>query len=622
MPPDLAILVGMPDFKPGADPDHSADTDAVLTKRQASDVDLGPGARLPAFPSASRPRAPSAASQLRPNPPIEAAEHPADNEGPTIERSPTFDPSADAVPTTPLAPPQMAPYPQAAPHLQTPPPPQAASPEGVPPPGTQWVTNFHFRRSRTYAFVVDANGRPIEIGSGRYGRIYLGQERWNESLTDLMRPVVIKMMHRGLGEDERARFQMEKSLLELVQGHPAIIELLGSGASTDPRLPPAIQAQCEGDFMILEKLDMSLEERLKGTRDPRAREDLLALDMHDRLLRVLEYILPVASAIEHAHLVRNVCHRDINPSNVLLKLPDPHLAGSSLQVRLADFSVAKMDASAGITQFAHAVPGTMFFQSPEQEMHMLELLVSVEQGSAEVEYFEDFFINIARNDTFAIFNRPDEYVVLHNDRVRKRLVLHAPYREPSEKNIRAHVQKSVGRPADIYSLGALFYYLVSGSIGNPKTLHDAFKKFIEYDAPNDTNLIETYLNHEYEVVSPVRVPSPNTESLTDRSFAYRHYFDGNGELIHYSVMAIIARSMIRNKRDSYCQSYDLETAGITTMVRDLTNLYLLYGINMVPRGYPLGGGARQGTLAWYGARGGEAISRMYTSVASMLRGKK
>ena len=45
-------------------------------------------------------------------------------------------------------------------------------------------------------------------------------------------------------------------------------------------------------------------------------------------------------------------------------------------------------------------------------------------------------------------------------------------------------------------------------------------------------------------------------------FTYKHYLDGNGDLLDKDVVAIIARAMIRNKPDSYCQAWDLETSGI------------------------------------------------------------
>jgi hypothetical protein len=36
----------------------------------------------------------------------------------------------------------------------------------------------HVVRSRAYAFVLDANGQPQELGSGRFAKAYLGEERW------------------------------------------------------------------------------------------------------------------------------------------------------------------------------------------------------------------------------------------------------------------------------------------------------------------------------------------------------------------------------------------------------------------------------------------------------------
>jgi serine/threonine protein kinase len=227
------------------------------------------------------------------------------------------------------------------------------------------------------------------------------------------------------------------------------------------------------------------------------------------------------------------------------------------------------------------VPGTLFFQSPEQETNILELLVNVQQGLPEVEYFEDFYIQISKNDSFSLFNRNEQYPVLYADRARKRLVLGRPYREPSETNVRARIQKSVGRPADIYSLGATFYYLISGAYANPKTLYDAFHKFIEYERADENNTIESYLRHEYSVINSLRAPkaadgSPEV-APADRFFSYKHYLDGNGELIDPNVMLIIAKCMIRNKPDSYCQAHDLETRGISDLVSDLINLYSLYG---------------------------------------------
>jgi serine/threonine protein kinase len=515
---------------------------------------------------------------------------------------PRFAPRASAPPPYGSNPHQLS-------RTPTPPPSGAAlaAPHMMPPPSGSvgMRSDFHaggaarqrvgsVMRSRSYSFVLDAMGQPVEIGSGRFAKAYLGEERWLESKTDFRRHIVIKILQKGVSEEDALRFQMEKELLERVQGHPNIIRLFASGEGNDDEFIPAIiRDSVESEFMILEKLDMSLEERLKGSRIQGQKEDLLLLPMHERMFRVLDYMIPIASAIEYAHLVRNICHRDIKPANVLVGLPDPNLRGSTLEVRLADFNVAKLhdgDVSIQMTQLK-MVPGTLFFQSPEQETNVIELLVNVLSGSPEVEFFEDFYIQISKNDTFSLFNRGDQYAVLYADRTRKRIMLGKPYRGPTETNVRARIQKSVSRPADIYSLGAMFYYLISGSYANPKTLYDTFHKFIEYERNEETNTIESYLAHEYSVINSLRAPKAEggaDVAPADRFFTFKHYLDGNGELIDPHVMKIIAKCMIRSKPDSYCQAQDVETRGISDLVNDLIELYTLFGVHPAARPPHLG----------------------------------
>ena len=150
--------------------------------------------------------------------------------------------------------------------------------------------------------------------------------------------------------------------------------------------------------------------------------------------------------------------------------------------------------------------------------------------------------------------------------------------------MRAKVTKSVGRPADIYSLGAFFYYLISGAYANPKTLYDAFRKFIEYEKQgreqHGRGLHRARVRHHPE---PARAQDPMSRAWPlapdDRFFSYKHYLDGNGELIDPAVMAIIGKAMIRNKPDSYCQCWDLRTTGISELVDDLYSLYMRYGVD-------------------------------------------
>ncbi len=455
----------------------------------------------------------------------------------------------------------------------------------VPPPTAVQATPY-VTRSRVYAFIVDDQGQPIELGSGRFAKAYLGEERWVESKTTLRRHVAIKVMQKGVSGEDQMRFQMEKEILERVQGHPNIIELLASGEGDSPGfIPPAIRDKVENDFMILELLDMSLEERLKGARQKRRRDDLLAVPLRERIFRVLEYVIPIATAIEYAHLVRDTVHRDIKPANILVKLPDPNLRGSQMTVKLADFNVGKVadpDVDLSMTRF-QAVPGTLFFQSPEQEINTFDVLCNATQGSPEIEFFEDFYIDIYENDVFSLFNRPENYLIVGADRARKKILLNRPFAEPSETNVRGRVVKSVGRPADIYSLGALFYYLVSGAYANPKNLSDAFRKFVEYDKKDETNSVAAYIDHEYRTIANLRAPRTDGQGVElapeDRFFSYKHYLDGNGELIDPTILMIIAKAMVRNKPDSYCSSWDLRTTGISAMVHDLFSLYVHFGVD-------------------------------------------
>ncbi len=446
----------------------------------------------------------------------------------------------------------------------------------------------YVNRTRVYAFVVDEAGNPIELGSGRFAKAYRGEERWVESKTTMRRPIAIKCLQRGVSEEDQMRFQMEKEILERVQGHPNIVEILASGEGDNPNfIPPQLRDRVENDFMILELLDMSLEERLKGARQKRRRDDLLAVPMRERIFRVLEYIIPVATAVEYSHLVCDTCHRDIKPANILLKLADPNLRGSQMRVKLADFNVGKVadpDMDVSMTRY-QAVPGTLYFQSPEQETNSFELLVNVTQGSPEVEFFEDFYIDIFESDTFSLFNRNENYAILSSDRARKKIMLNRPFAETSEFNVRGRVVKSVGRPADIYSLGAVFYYLITGAYGNPKNLFDAFRKFVEYERKDETNSIAAYIEHEYRTITNLRTPKQEGAqgapdlAPEDRFFSYKHYLDGNGELIDPMILIIIAKAMVRNKPDSYCLSHDLKTPGISSMVHDLLSLYVHYGID-------------------------------------------
>ncbi len=125
---------------------------------------------------------------------------------------------------------------------------------------------------------------------------------------------------------------------------------------------------------------------------------------------------------------------------------------------------------------------------------------------------------------------------------------------------------------------------ISGAYGNPKNLSDAFRKFVEYDKRDDSNTVAAYIDHEYRTIQNIRTPKAEGGSAVelapeDRFFSYKHYLDGNGELIDPVIMLIIAKAMVRNKPDSYCMSWDLRTTGISQMVHDLISLYVHFGVD-------------------------------------------
>ena len=105
----------------------------------------------------------------------------------------------------------------------------------------------------------------------------------------------------------------------------------------------------------------------------------------------------------------------------------------------------------------------------------------------------------------------------------------------------------------------------------------------------------------------------------DRFFSYKHYLDGNGELIDPNVMLIIGKCMIRNKPDSYCQAHDLDTRGVSDLVTDLINLYSLYGFSPGARPTHL---VHRTTAKKANLKMGGSIAKLWQAILRVLSGKK
>jgi len=137
---------------------------------------------------------------------------------------------------------------------------------------------------------LDAYTIQKEIGWGGYGRVYLAQH-------DLLnRPVAIKffqpVFHRG-GGTPLARFFQEASMLFDLR-HPNIIAVQDVGMYQ------------ERPFMVMDYFDgetLNSALQLHGAMPPQKAIEMAAL---------------LTDAMKHAH-ERNIVHRDLTPSNIMLK---------------------------------------------------------------------------------------------------------------------------------------------------------------------------------------------------------------------------------------------------------------------------------------------------------------
>jgi len=169
------------------------------------------------------------------------------------------------------------------------------------------------------------------LGRGGMGEVYLGRH------IQTGQPFAVKMLPRELAGMSEAleRFERESQILVSLK-HPNIIKTYGAGQTH------------ETPYYVMEYIDgRTLGERLKTG-------GLMPFET------VLELIHGIASALDSAHAA-GVVHRDVKPSNILLRLND----GVSQPI-LTDFGIAKLtdDASPSITR--STMMGTLEYVAPEQ----------------------------------------------------------------------------------------------------------------------------------------------------------------------------------------------------------------------------------------------------------------
>ncbi|KOV15460.1 hypothetical protein ADK60_28075, partial [Streptomyces sp. XY431] len=172
------------------------------------------------------------------------------------------------------------------------------------------------------------------IGGGGMGAV------WRAEDAVLGRPVAVKILHPALLADVMfaERFRREARLLALLD-HPGIVDVHDYGEEEPP--------DADGDrlaYLVMELVD------------GRPLDRVLAADGAFPPARALGLLAEALDALHAAHR-RGIVHRDVKPSNLMLR--------DDGRVTVTDFGIARSMAGTRLTA-SHAVIGTALYMAPEQ----------------------------------------------------------------------------------------------------------------------------------------------------------------------------------------------------------------------------------------------------------------
>ena len=181
---------------------------------------------------------------------------------------------------------------------------------------------------------VEISGYRMERALGRGG---MG-EVWEATQLSLERRVALKVIASGKADEPgfEERFRREARMAARVN-HEAVLPIFDHGTLDDGRLYLTMR--------LVEGPDLA--ELIEG----RGRLSLQ---------EAVSILLPIAEALEAAH-ERDLVHRDVKPSNVLL---EPH--GGGWRPYLADFGLARPQKGSVKYTRTGEVLGTVDFMAPEQ----------------------------------------------------------------------------------------------------------------------------------------------------------------------------------------------------------------------------------------------------------------
>lgn len=170
------------------------------------------------------------------------------------------------------------------------------------------------------------------LGAGAVGTVYQAHDYI------LDKTVAIKKLHRSASPEEAMRFQREAKLAGTLK-HPNVLSVLDFGI-TEEQEPYLVLNYVRGT---------SLAERIS---------EIGALPADD----ALSLFIQLCEGLVHAHS-KNVIHRDVKPSNVMLLQNEDHGRETAM---LVDFGLAKSTGEQQELTKSGVGVGTPMFMSPEQ----------------------------------------------------------------------------------------------------------------------------------------------------------------------------------------------------------------------------------------------------------------
>jgi serine/threonine protein kinase len=187
------------------------------------------------------------------------------------------------------------------------------------------------------------------IGTGGMGAVWAATDQRTSQV------FALKVLHadQALADEARIRLRREAHATRSIS-HQAIVPVLEV-------------LDCDGDPVLV--MELLQGETLRAILQRTGRQPLW---------RMAELLLPVAEALELAHLA-GIIHRDLKPENIFIQTLDHEDPNSSQRARLLDFGVARFHeppegylTAANLTGIGTLI-GTAAYMAPEQALRPSEV---------------------------------------------------------------------------------------------------------------------------------------------------------------------------------------------------------------------------------------------------------